>query len=118
MDLLHGKAPVALKIDIEGAEIEALSSSAHWLARVDAMVIELHDRFRPGCSTALEQALDGYECGRSMSGESVVVNERSVRAGVPIQKCQLLQSNGSARLAHSPDRQDMVLAKAGQIWHE
>ena len=79
IDLLHGKAPVALKIDIEGAEIEALSSSAHWLARVDAMVIELHDRFRPGCSTALEQALDGYECRRSMSGESVVVNE--IRAG-------------------------------------
>jgi FkbM family methyltransferase len=43
-----------LKIDIEGAECEVFSDpgSLHWIDSVDAIAIELHDRFRPGCSRA------------------------------------------------------------------
>ena len=41
-----------LKIDIEGAEREVFSDpgSSDWINCVDAIAIELHDRFRPGCS--------------------------------------------------------------------
>ena len=82
IDRLRGKTPVALKIDIEGAEVEALSSSAQWLCRVDAIIIELHDRFRPGCSAALDRALADHEFSRSTSGENVVVN--GIRLSSPV----------------------------------
>lgn len=60
-----------LKIDIEGSEIEVLGSSEGWIDNVGTMVLELHDRFRPGRTEALEAALSGYEYRRSTSGESV-----------------------------------------------
>lgn len=63
-----------LKIDIEGAEVEVLRDSSNWLGSVDTLVIELHDRFRAGCSEALETALDGYNYHRTNSGESVVIS--------------------------------------------
>lgn len=39
-----------LKLDIEGSEKEVLAGSAPWIAYVGAIFIELHDRFKPGCS--------------------------------------------------------------------
>ena len=43
-----------LKIDIEGAEKEVFSDigASGWITNVDAIEVELHDRFRPGCSRA------------------------------------------------------------------
>jgi FkbM family methyltransferase len=43
-----------LKIDIEGAEKEVFSDpgSMKWIDSVGAIEVELHDRFRPGCSRA------------------------------------------------------------------
>ena len=82
IDRLRGKTPVALKINIEGSEVEALSSSPQWLSRVDAIIIELHDRFRPGCSAALDKALADYEFSRSTSGENVVLN--GIRPSIPV----------------------------------
>jgi FkbM family methyltransferase len=38
-----------LKVDIEGAELEVFSNGAEeWLPRINLIVIETHDRFRPG----------------------------------------------------------------------
>lgn len=62
-----------LKIDIEGSEVEVLSCADAWMNRVKTLIIELHDRFRPGCSQALAQALDGYSYDESISGESIVI---------------------------------------------
>lgn len=45
-----------LKIDIEGAEIE-LFAKAGWVRHVRCIMIETHDRFRPGCSEAIRAAL-------------------------------------------------------------
>jgi FkbM family methyltransferase len=50
-----------LKIDIEGAEKELFEHAAPWIDRVGAIFIELHDRFRPGCSHALKSATGGFE---------------------------------------------------------
>jgi len=50
-----------LKIDIEGAEKEVFESSASWIERVGAIVVELHDRFKPGCSDAVGAATGGFE---------------------------------------------------------
>lgn len=45
-----------LKIDIEGAEWEVFKDAQSWIGRVDAICIELHDRFHPGCTDAFEAA--------------------------------------------------------------
>ncbi len=50
-----------LKLDIEGGELEVLRSSASWMPKVDAVVAELHDRFRPGCTRAFIEATQDFE---------------------------------------------------------
>jgi FkbM family methyltransferase len=44
-----------LKVDVEGAEIE-LFESCPWISNVQVVAIELHDRIRPGCSSAVKNA--------------------------------------------------------------
>ncbi len=46
-----------LKLDVEGAEKELFEHDPTWLANVGVLMIELHDRFKPGCSKALYSAL-------------------------------------------------------------
>ena len=46
-----------LKIDIEGSEVEVLGTARDWIGSVSTMMVELHDRFRPGCQAALEAAI-------------------------------------------------------------
>jgi FkbM family methyltransferase len=59
--LLHeaGFADVdILKVDIEGAEYELFSEAAHdWIPRIKNIVIETHERFRPGSDEAVRSAL-------------------------------------------------------------
>ncbi len=68
-----------LKIDIEGSEIEVLGQSEPWIDRIGTLVIELHDRFRPGCTEALRDALDGHLYDESRSGESIVISRMKRR---------------------------------------
>jgi FkbM family methyltransferase len=56
------------KIDIEGAEIEVFEDSS-WLSGVRCLMIELHDRFRPGCGAKVEPAMSGF--ARTQRGETV-----------------------------------------------
>jgi FkbM family methyltransferase len=47
-----------LKLDIEGAEKEVFSDNyANWLSRTNILILELHDRFKPGCSDAVYSAI-------------------------------------------------------------
>ena len=55
------------KIDIEGAEQEVFEDT-RWLKGVRCVMIELHDRFRPGCAEAVEPALEGFT--RTERGET------------------------------------------------
>lgn len=48
-----------LKIDIEGPEKEVFGGS-DWMKHVRCLVIELHDRFKPGCTAAVETATRGF----------------------------------------------------------
>jgi FkbM family methyltransferase len=50
-----------LKLDIEGAEREIFSEPAPWLSQVAILMIELHDRIKPGCSLAFFSALSRYD---------------------------------------------------------
>lgn len=59
-----------MKVDVEGAEKELFENSAGWIDQINAVVIELHDRFKPGCSRALYHAAHAWphECWK---GENI-----------------------------------------------
>jgi FkbM family methyltransferase len=50
-----------LKVDIEGAEQEVFGDCESWIDRVDAVVIETHDRFRPRSSEVVFGALVDFD---------------------------------------------------------
>jgi FkbM family methyltransferase len=63
-----------LKLDIEGAELEVFAAPCQsWLAKTGVIIIELHDRMKPGCSDALERAIEGHSFSRSTQGENLVL---------------------------------------------
>lgn len=72
---MHGMDEVGLlKIDIESAEKELFENDTDaWLPKVKVMVIELHDRMKPGCTKALFKALDKYDYSMEVSGENLVI---------------------------------------------
>lgn len=45
-----------LKVDVEGSECEIFENASPWISKVSVICAELHDRFRPGCSTIFEFA--------------------------------------------------------------
>jgi FkbM family methyltransferase len=63
-----------LKIDIEGSELELFSDATGWLDQVGVLVIELHDRFRPGCREAVDRAFAaaGPRFRETQRGEDVL----------------------------------------------
>ncbi|MFC4311862.1 FkbM family methyltransferase [Steroidobacter flavus] len=75
---LHGLDHIdILKMDIEGAELEVLTHNADWLSKVGNLMIELHDRYRPGCTAALEAAMSDYDYQRTAQGNTVIL--RNIR---------------------------------------
>ena len=53
------------KIDIEGAEKELFSANYEkWLEKTNVIIIELHDRFRDGCTEELNNATKSYKFSR------------------------------------------------------
>jgi FkbM family methyltransferase len=63
-----------LKIDVEGAEVEVCGENAEdWPGKVCVIVIELHDRFREGCSDAFERAVKGRGFRRFRRGEHIIL---------------------------------------------
>ena len=49
------------KIDIEGAEKELFEHCETWIGKVDALIVELHDRMKPGCSDSFNTGASGFE---------------------------------------------------------
>jgi FkbM family methyltransferase len=49
-----------LKIDVEGSETEIFAAADSWIAAVDVICIELHDRFKSGCSRSFYQAVGEF----------------------------------------------------------
>jgi FkbM family methyltransferase len=60
-----------IKCDIEGAELEVFSDpgAAAWLQGVGCVSVETHDRFKPGCTDAIEAALPAARYVHRRSGE-------------------------------------------------
>jgi FkbM family methyltransferase len=49
-----------LKVDIEGAEREVFSDTSRWIDRVDAIIVEEHDRLKPGCSASIRKGTPDF----------------------------------------------------------
>lgn len=66
-----------LKIDIEGAELELFSLGDRlWLDAVDLIVVETHDRFRPGSDAAVRVALAALFVELPPRGENLFFKHR------------------------------------------
>jgi len=70
-----------LKLDVEGAEKEIFSASCDdWLPRTNAILIELHDRFRPGSSDAFFSAVNTREFHHAQRGQTLIfIRKRLLR---------------------------------------
>jgi hypothetical protein len=66
-----------LKVDIEGAELELFTGPTDWLASVDCVVVETHDRFRPGSDAAVREALAADFVELPRSGENLVFRRKT-----------------------------------------
>jgi FkbM family methyltransferase len=63
-----------VKMDIEGAECEVFTSpSREWLWKVGVLMVELHDRFRSGATTALRQFIEPRRHDVSRAGEYTII---------------------------------------------
>jgi FkbM family methyltransferase len=61
-----------VKIDIEGFEYELFESNTEWLEKTRCLIIEVHDRFKPGSSRAVFKALSACDFSFDVSGENLI----------------------------------------------
>lgn len=50
-----------LKIDIEGAEREVFMNSSAWIGKVNALIVELHERLKSGCNRSFYNGSNGFD---------------------------------------------------------
>jgi FkbM family methyltransferase len=68
-----GKVDI-LKLDIEGSELPLFTKAAEpWIDHVGMIVIELHDRDRPGCAQAFYSTLVARKFVQEIKGENIFV---------------------------------------------
>ncbi|TAI47543.1 FkbM family methyltransferase [Flagellimonas allohymeniacidonis] len=73
MELYNLTSIDVVKIDIEGAEKELFESNFEdWLPKTRCLIIELHDRKKPGCSKSLFKAVSQYDFIFSHKGENLI----------------------------------------------
>ncbi|WP_158587727.1 FkbM family methyltransferase [Algoriphagus lacus] len=62
-----------LKIDIEGAEFELFKyNSSEWLSKVNMMMIEVHDRLKPGCSKLIDEVVTPFGFQKFLTKELTI----------------------------------------------
>jgi FkbM family methyltransferase len=82
LDLLGLDRLGLLKVDIEGGEVEVLASAEEWIDRVDALMVEPHDRYRPGCTAAIEQVASRWGFSMATTGDyHVLTRPAQVKPG-------------------------------------
>jgi FkbM family methyltransferase len=59
-----------LKIDIEGAEREVFRDPSSWIGKVDALIVELHERMKSGCNRNFYNGSNGFD-DEWLQGENV-----------------------------------------------
>lgn len=64
------------KIDIEGAERELFEGTPAWLDKVDALIVELHERLKTGCNRNFYNATNGFDREWSRGENVYLARER------------------------------------------
>jgi FkbM family methyltransferase len=72
-----------LKVDIEGSEKELFAAPGDWIEHVDAICMELHDRFKPGCTRTFFGAVEDFAI-ELRRGEDVLVLRDGARLAPPV----------------------------------
>lgn len=72
MEMFDIKKIDILKIDIEGSEVELFKNSL-WINKVEFIIIELHDRFKAGCSDTFFNSISKREYIMEQKGEKIEV---------------------------------------------
>ena len=67
-----------VKIDIEGGELELFSQNTDWVDKTRAIIVEPHDRSRPGCSEAFRRAVPAERFDHVESGENLIAINRAL----------------------------------------
>lgn len=65
-----------LKIDIEGAEKEVFSDTSSWITKVNAIIIELHERMKPGCNRSFYCGSNGFDA-EWKQGENLYLSRKN-----------------------------------------
>jgi FkbM family methyltransferase len=65
-----------LKIDIEGAEKEVFDDTSSWIEKVDAIIIELHERMKPGCNRSFYNGSNGFD-EEWLQGENIYLSRKN-----------------------------------------
>jgi FkbM family methyltransferase len=80
-DLIRTEGRIdVLKLDIEGAEFDLFAHSDEWIDSVDAIAIELHERFRPGVTELFTSKTKSFTT-RASQGEVTFVARHDRAAG-------------------------------------
>ncbi len=66
-----------LKIDVEGSEKEIFASADPWIDSVDAICVELHDRFKVGCSRSFFKAVEDFPIELRRGEDVLVMRDQS-----------------------------------------
>jgi len=67
-----------LKIDIEGSEKELFESNYDWMDKVNCIFIELHDRFKEGCTDSFNNAISNKNFSVDNNGENIILFRDSI----------------------------------------
>ncbi|HKE44001.1 MAG TPA: FkbM family methyltransferase [Steroidobacteraceae bacterium] len=71
-----------LKLDVEGAELELLTGDLEWLRQVRMLIVELHERYAPGCTARLNEVMQRYGFEHVLEqGENVVFARQDAGVG-------------------------------------
>lgn len=63
-----------LKLDIEGSEKEVFEINfQEWMPFVKCIIVELHDRFKKGCTESFNNAIGNYKYDILQRGENIVL---------------------------------------------
>ncbi len=70
-----------LKLDVEGTEKELFEENyKSWIDKVDVLIIELHDRFKPGCALSFYSVIDHHNFVQYAKGDNLVYVNKDLMA--------------------------------------
>jgi hypothetical protein len=61
-----------VKLDVEGAEEFIFADHFEWIAKTKMMIIELHERMKPGSADSFWKAIGQHSFSKKQVGENII----------------------------------------------